>query len=216
MRIQSVQPVKGEVLRRGRSLSGIEIRAVINNCHQRSKQKQHTVRAVRDKALFVLACTAGLRSAELRSLTVDCFDSHVGCIRVRNAKGRKQREIHLCSLARHALKPWLVLLGKSHGALFRPVSQTGNIQSQRLSATGLSSIFRQLQSDSGIEPFSPHDLRRTFITQLLQNGEDINTVRQLAGHSAITTTAGYDYRDARTVCAASRRLRFSSSPTLTI
>ena len=64
-----------------------------------------------------------------------------------------------------------------------------------LSPSGLTYILKSLQTLADIPSFTPHDMRRTFITQLLENGVDLNTVRQLAGHSDVSTTVRYDKRD---------------------
>lgn len=204
MRIQAVQPVKGSVLRKGRCLSKTDIKAVLKTF----PQHPNPIKALRDKALFLLGCTAGLRCAELTALTVDCFDAVKGTIQVLHAKGRKQREIYLCPATIKAITQWLQHLKPAEGALFRHVNKAGHISHQPLSGNGLSSVLQQLQRDSNILPFTPHDLRRTFISQLLSNGEDINTVRQLAGHTSITTTVIYDYRGDSTLKKASQSIRF--------
>ncbi|MFO1348659.1 MAG: site-specific integrase [Pseudomonadales bacterium] len=204
MRIQAVQPVKGSVLRKGRCLSKTDIKAVLKTF----SQHPNPIKALRDKALFLVGCTAGLRCAELTALTVDCFDAVKGTIQVLHAKGRKQREIYLCPATIKAITQWLQHLKPAEGALFRHVNKAGHISHHPLSGNSLSSVLQQLQRDSNILPFTPHDLRRTFISQLLSNGEDINTVRQLAGHTSITTTVIYDYRGDSTLKKASQSIRF--------
>ena len=54
--------------------------------------------------------------------------------------------------------------------------------------------------------FTPHDLRRTFATRLLESGADINTVRQAMGHSSVVTTRRYDKRDEHLVEEATRKV----------
>lgn len=204
MRIQAVQPVKGTVLRKGRCLSKTDIKAVLKTFPKHS----NPTKALRDKALFLVGCTAGLRCAELTALTVDCFDAVKGTLQVLHAKGRKQREIYLCPATIKAITQWLQQLKPAGGALFRHVNKAGHINQQPLTSNGLCRVLQQLQRDSNIQPFTPHDLRRTFITQLLSNGEDINTVRQLAGHTSINTTVIYDYRGDSTLKKASQSIRY--------
>lgn len=69
---------------------------------------------------------------------------------------------------------------------------------QRLSALRVYGIVKGRAREAGIEPCSPHDLRRTFVTRLLEQGVDFNTARQLAGHEHIQTTALYDRRHIKT------------------
>ncbi|EBN5762141.1 site-specific integrase [Salmonella enterica] len=87
------------------------------------------------------------------------------------------------------------------------IQRNGKVDSQPLTTTGLTGILEQLQHTSGIARFTPHDMRRTFITRLLEQGVDINTVRQLAGHSDISTTTRYDCRGETMKVNASKRLK---------
>lgn len=93
-----------------------------------------------------------------------------------------------------AIRAWLNSASEADGALFGRIQRNGKAASQSLTTTGLTGILEQLQQTSGIARFTPHDMRRTFITRLLEQGVDINTIRQLAGHSDISTTTRYDCR----------------------
>jgi len=79
--------------------------------------------------------------------------------------------------------------------LFNPITKTGSIQNRQLSSHAVYEIIRHRADQAQIEKCRPHDLRRTFVTQLLEAGVDINTTRQLAGHTDIQTTVRYDFRD---------------------
>ncbi|SQA97259.1 Tyrosine recombinase XerC [Cedecea neteri] len=90
--------------------------------------------------------------------------------------------------------------------MFNRIQRNGKGVSHALTTTGLTGILAQLQQDSGIARFTPHDMRRTFITRLLEQGVDINTVRQLAGHSDVSTTTRYDFRGESVKISASRHV----------
>ncbi|ENP5220300.1 tyrosine-type recombinase/integrase [Salmonella enterica] len=201
-RIRSVKRVSGDIQRKGRALDRQEIRALI----QAAKQHPQTVRRCRDTAIVLTLCGTGLRAGELASL--EHRDYGNGILTVRQGKGRKYREIHVADAVDKAIRAWQkVSANEAENALFSRIQRNGMAASKPLTTTGLTGILQQLQQTSGIVRFTPHDMRRTFITRLLEQGVDINTVRQLAGHNDISTTTRYDYRGDEAKVKASQRLR---------
>jgi integrase len=199
-RIYAVKRVKGEVVRKGRSLTRAEVKALIAACRNTGSP----VRAARDEALLLVAVGTGLRAMELTSLHVDDLDLISGVLHVKRGKGRKERLIHLPIRVLRSVMRWLKSSGCEAGAVFTRVSRAGGCGSEQLSTQGLTSILAELAEKAGVASFSPHDLRRTYITHLLERGADLNTVRQLAGHSDISTTTRYDFRGVRSLAAASK------------
>ncbi len=201
-RIRSVKRVSGDIQRKGRALDRQEIRALIHA----AKQHPQPVRRCRDTAIVLTLCGTGLRAGELVKLERRDYDN--GILTVRQGKGRKYREIHVADAVDKAISAWLkVSANEAENALFSRIQRNGKTATQPLTTTGLTGILEQLQHTSGIARFTPHDMRRTFITRLLEQGVDINTVRQLAGHSDISTTTRYDYRDDDMKAKASQRLK---------
>ncbi|MCP1628297.1 integrase [Citrobacter amalonaticus] len=201
-RIRSVKRVSGDIQRKGRALDRQEIRALI----QAAKQHQQPVRRCRDTAIVLTLCGTGLRAGELVKLERRDYDN--GILTVRQGKGRKYREIHVADTVEKAIRAWLkVSPDKADSVLFSRIQRNSKVASQPLTTTGLTGILEHLQQTSGIARFTPHDMRRTFITRLLEQGVDINTVRQLAGHSDISTTTRYDCRGETMKVNASRRLK---------
>ncbi|CAI1754102.1 Tyrosine recombinase XerC [Serratia marcescens] len=201
-RIRSVKRVSGDIQRKGRALDKQEIRALI----KAAKQHPQHVRRCRDTAIVLTLCGTGLRAGELVKLERRDYDN--GILTVRQGKGRKYREIHVANTVEKAIRAWLkVSADKADSVLFSRIQRNSKVASQPLTTTGLTGILEQLQQTSGIARFTPHDMRRTFITRLLEQGVDINTVRQLAGHSDISTTTRYDCRGEGMKISASRRLK---------
>lgn len=201
-RIRSVKRISGDIQRKGRALDKSEIRALI----QAAKQHPQLVRRCRDAAIVLTLCGTGLRAGELVKL--ECRDYDNGILTVRQGKGRKYREIHVADAVDKAIRAWLKgSANEADSALFRRIQRNGKVASQPLTTTGLTGILAELQQTSGIARFTPHDMRRTFITRLLEQSVDINTVRQLSGHSDISTTTRYDYRGEEMKISASQQLK---------
>jgi integrase/recombinase XerD len=205
LRINSVKSLKGNAIRTGRRLSTAEVTKLLASCQTIPCP---AVRS-RDRAILLMGIGAGLRCSEICSLNLSDIDFKNGILTVKEGKGRKHRQIYLAADIVQALNEWKQYRNGSSDALFSKIIKSGKVTDSRLSASGLDYTLVSLQTLSGVEKFTPHDLRRTFITQLLENGIDINTVRQLAGHSDVSTTTRYDKRDVEWQKKASRDLSFS-------
>ena len=120
-----------------------------------------------------------------------------GDLTVRHGKGNKARVVHALNGAKAALDDWVSLRGIEPGPLFYPIRKGGEILGQRLNGQAVRHILRKRAGQAGLEKCSPHDLRRTFASHLLDAGADIVSVQALMGHSSVTTTARYDRRGER-------------------
>ena len=191
LRINAVKPVKGNATRTGRRLSQEEIQHLLAVC----RTLNCAARRAREAAILLVALGAGLRCFELCALRLDDIDLEQGLVSVEQGKGRKCRQIYVAKDVIEALKRWLEYRGFQRGPLFNRLLKNGKVSSKPLSLSGVAHVLNEVQKRSAIPDFTPHDLRRTFITRLLENGVDLNTVRQLAGHSDVNTTVRYDKRD---------------------
>jgi hypothetical protein len=93
-----------------------------------------------------------------------------------------------------AFDAWLEARGHGAGALFGRAVRGGRVGERRRADEGVAVILRDRASAAGIAPFTPHDMRRTYISELLDAGADLATVQKMVGHESVTTTAGYDRR----------------------
>jgi len=160
---------------------------------------------IRDRALLAVLWGAGLRRAELVALQRSSVDLGQASLKVYG-KGRKAREVFLGAGALEALSAWLVIRGDEQGALFGAISKSGKISLEHMSAQAVYTILEKRRKQAELERFSPHDLRRTYASSLLDAGIDISTVAELLGHASVTTTARYDRRGAERKRRASSML----------
>jgi site-specific recombinase XerD len=189
---------------RGRGLTPAELARLFEAC-----EADDSPAGIRDASLLAVLYGAGVRRAEAVALTLADLDSTTGELRVRAGKGRKDRTTYMPEGALDAVVRWLELRGEAPGPLFCRVTKAGRILAggSPLSGQAVLVILRKRALEGGVEQFSPHDLRRSYISDLLDAGADIVTVQRLAGHSAVTTTARYDRRLEDTKSAAAQRLR---------
>jgi len=112
-------------------------------------------------------------------------------------KGNKERLLYVDNGALDALNDWLSVRGDHEGSLFNPILKGGKVQNRGMTDQAIYNLLLNHSKQAGIARFSPHDLRRSFISELLDRGADVVTVQQLAGHASVQTTANYDRRGER-------------------
>ena len=181
--------VTGETLPAGRALGSGEIAAILGACAD-----DPTPAGARDAAIFVTMYPGGLRREEVVGLDLGDFDPETGALTVRHGKRNKARIAYLANGAGRAMVDWLVVRGNEPGPLFWPINKGGNLHPRRMTNQAVYNVLAKRGEQAGVTNFSPHDLRRTVISDLLDAGADIATVARLAGHSSVTTTQRYDRR----------------------
>ena len=148
-------------------------------------------RAARDRAIVEVLYGAGLRISELVGLAVDDVDLETGSVRALG-KGGKEREVPLGRHACDALGAYLtqarpaLASARSHGALFL------NARGGRLTRQSCGRMLTTRARHAGLEGHvSPHALRHSFATHLLEGGADVRVVQELLGHASVATTQIY-------------------------
>ena len=186
-RAVDVESVKGEKLPRGRALTIGEVTALF-------QALDIALADARDAAIMALLYGAGLRRSELVMLNREDYEAETGSLTLRGGKGNKDRLVYAATGSLEALNAWLQHRGDEPGPLFWPVNKGGRMQQRRMTDQAVLLMLRKQAAQAGVRQFSPHDLRRTFISHLLERGVDLSVVQRLAGHSQVTTTARYDRR----------------------
>lgn len=192
-RASDLPGIRGERLPRGRALTTGELRSLFRVCGD-----DPTPAGARDAAMLAVLYGSGLRRSELVSLDLSDYEPENGAVTVRQGKGRKDRLAYAANGASLALNAWLNVRGSKPGALFLPIDKGGTIHHRRLTDQAVLVVLRKRATQAEVARFSPHDLRRSFISDLLDQGADLSTVQQLAGHASVTTTQRYDRRGERT------------------
>lgn len=185
MAIKEVKSVRGERISKGRALKPSES----------------------GKLLKATEEDGSLRRSELASLLMEQVDFTRRAITVRG-KGNKERRVALGKAVWERLQAWLEVRGDDPSPnVFVALRRYGKIwRNHSISSSAVYYILKQRSHESGVEDFSPHDLRRTFATRLLGAGTDINLVRKAMGHASVLTTQRYDKREDEQVEEATRQL----------
>ena len=149
--------------------------------------------ALRDKALMELTYGCGLRLSELASLNLLSIENGMEQLRVRG-KGNKERIVPVGKEARSALSEWLKVRGQLAG-----VNESAVFLSMRKQRISTRQIAKRMdlwaQQQSLTRPVSPHKLRHSFATHILESSGDLRAVQELLGHANLSTTQVYTHLD---------------------
>jgi site-specific recombinase XerD len=188
-RSMSVKNVKAIREPAGRCLGSGELAAIFN------KLDLSRPAGKRDAALFALAYAAGLRRSELAGLTMANIQEREHDYELRLiGKGNRERRLFVNNGAGAALRDYLAIRGSEAGPLLYASRKSGELRpGQGMNEQSVYELLVRRAKAAGVE-LSPHDLRRSFVSDLLDGGADISTVAAMAGHSNVNTTARYDRR----------------------
>ncbi len=153
--------------------------------------------SIRDKAIIELLYSSGIRVSEMTGLNLNDLDISQGIIRV-TGKGNKERIVPFGQKALLALKDYLALRTDILRQKRRIEEQAVflNRSGKRLTRRSVARIITKYRVSTGImQPVTPHTLRHTMATHLLESGADLRTIQELLGHKSLTTTQQYTHLD---------------------
>jgi len=173
----------------GRALDQGEILSLMNVCGADT-----SIAGVRDAAIIALGYGLGLRRSEISKLELEHYSREKSTIKVSGGKGNKTRYLPINNGAQDALNDWLSIRGNAPGRVFWGVNRGGNLSSKKMNPRTINVMYLKRCTQANISDTNFHDLRRSFISDLLDRGIDVATIAKLAGHSNPTTTLRYDRR----------------------
>lgn len=198
-------PVKNEKLPSGRYIDHDEINGMVGAC-----LAEGGVGGVRDATIIAVLYFAAMRRHELVDLELKDYDRETGKL-IIHGKGNKERIAYITNGAKDAMDDWLQLRGDFPGALFTAVKKAGGVRCRdHLTAQAIYAMLQVRAKQAGIEKISPHDFRRTGISDLLAANNDLSIVSKIVGHSNPQTTSRYDRRpdNAKQEAAGSLHIRY--------
>lgn len=149
---------------------------------------------LRDRAILETLYSAGLRVSELAGINQTDLDMASGVLTVRG-KGRKERLAPIGSFAHKALSKWLAVRRVSTAEPQGPLSPVFvNKFGRRLTTRSVGRMLEKYLKETGLDQrTTPHTLRHSFATHLLDRGADIRSVQELLGHKSLATTQIYTH-----------------------
>ncbi len=146
--------------------------------------------AFRDRAMVETLYSSGLRISELVALDWPDLDAEMGLLRVRHGKGNKERIVPIGEPAIKALEAWRRNMPSAaeSGPIFT------NLRGRRISTRSVELIVARLLARSGVaKRITPHGLRHSFATHLLDHGADLRSIQEMLGHASLATTQRYTH-----------------------
>ncbi|MEW6724353.1 MAG: site-specific tyrosine recombinase XerD [Bacillota bacterium] len=152
-----------------------------------------TVAGLRDRAMLEMLYATGIRVSELVNLSIADVNLEVGYIRCYG-KGSKERIVPIGSMAQRSVDEYLK---KARGKMIRHADEPAlfvNHHGRRLTRQGFWKIVKKYAQEAKInKEITPHTLRHSFATHLLENGADLRSVQEMLGHADISTTQVYTH-----------------------
>jgi len=158
---------------------------------------------LRDRAILEVLYSSGLRVSELVGLDWRDLDEELGMVMVRSGKGNKDRLVPLGEPALDALRAWraVILSGASPA---QPIIT--NLRGARLTVRSVQLIIARRLTRAGLAlPITPHGVRHSFATHMLNAGADLRSIQEMLGHSSLTTTQRYTHVSVRHLKEVYRR-----------
>ena len=152
--------------------------------------KNVDLKGTRDKAMLEFAYATGMRVTEIISLNVEDINLETGYATCRN--GKKERTVPIGEMSLKALKDYMI---NARNTMIRDDNEKAlfvNVNGQRLTRQGFWKIIKYYKEQAHItKDITPHVLRHSFATHLLQNGADLKAIQTMLGHSDISSTQVY-------------------------
>lgn len=205
-RLHDVSLVGAEADRRrpARALAPSEITQLFLSC-----EVENSLCAVRDAGMLALLYAGGLRRTEACEVLLSAYTPRTHTLMVCG-KGKRRRRVYFDDGgARRAINAWLRVRGEWDGTLLAPVNRHGEVLRRALSVSGLYEALKRRALAAGVEPFTPHDLRRSAAKHLRQDGVDLDLVRAILGHRKLSTTQVYLMVDESEKRAAAMKIKVS-------
>jgi integrase/recombinase XerC len=158
---------------------------------------------LRDRAILEVLYSAGLRVSELIGLDWRDIDEELGLVMIRAGKGNKDRLVPIGEPALDALHAWREATPGMPSADCPVIT---NLRGSRLTPRAVQHIVARRLVQAGINtPISPHGLRHSFATHMLNAGADLRSIQEMLGHSSLTTTQRYTHVSVRHLKEVYRR-----------
>jgi integrase/recombinase XerC len=158
---------------------------------------------LRDRAILEVLYSAGLRVSELTALDWRDIDEELSLVMIRSGKGNKDRLVPIGVPALDALRAWRTAMPETQSA-DRPVIT--NLRGSRLTPRAVQKMIARRLIPAGINtPITPHGLRHSFATHMLNAGADLRSIQEMLGHSSLATTQRYTHVSVRHLKEVYRR-----------
>lgn len=152
--------------------------------------KNVDLKGIRDKAMLEFAYATGMRVTEIISLNVEDVNLETGYVTCKS--GKKERTVPIGNMSLKALRDYML---NARGTMIKNEDEKAlfvNVNGQRLTRQGFWKIIKYYKEQAHIEKdITPHVLRHSFATHLLQNGADLKSIQTMLGHSDILSTQIY-------------------------